>query len=137
MCGLLRLALHMHECCTTLQAVAGAVRSNTHVEALAAVGTPGRPDETSCMAVLQMPNMRVLVHISQSCIAVLTCWLGSAGAAQAEALKMNRPLLSVGTPGRLAEMSRMGVLQTHSTRILVLDEVCIFIALLLVLEIAR
>ena len=36
---------------------------------------------------------------------------------------MNRPLLSVGTPGRLAEMSRMGVLQTHSTRILVLDEV--------------
>jgi hypothetical protein len=43
-------------------------------------------------------------------------------AAQAEAVKLNRPLLVVGTPGRLAEMSRMGVLQTHPTRILVLDE---------------
>ncbi len=42
---------------------------------------------------------------------------------QAEAIKLNRPLLVVGTPGRLAEMSRMGVLQTHPTRVLVLDEV--------------
>ena len=55
------------------------------------------------------------------CRVIRLLWL--ARAAQAEALKLNRPLLSVGTPGRLAEMSRMGVLQTHSTRILVLDEV--------------
>lgn len=54
----------------------------------------------------------------------LICSPSPARTAQAEALKLNRPLLSVGTPGRLAEMSRMGVLQTHSTRILVLDEVC-------------
>ena len=53
----------------------------------------------------------------------LICLSLPARTAQAEALKLNRPLLSVGTPGRLAEMSRMGVLQTHSTRILVLDEV--------------
>ena len=53
----------------------------------------------------------------------LMCSSSPARMAQAEALKLNRPLLSVGTPGRLAEMSRMGVLQTHSTRILVLDEV--------------
>lgn len=42
---------------------------------------------------------------------------------QAEALKDNRPVLVVGTPGRLAELSREGVLQTHRTPALVLDEV--------------
>ena len=43
--------------------------------------------------------------------------------AQVEAIKKNRPLLVVGTPGRLAELSRAGALQTHPTGILVLDEV--------------
>ena len=43
---------------------------------------------------------------------------------QVEAMKKNKPLLVVGTPGRLAELSRAGALQTHSTGILVLDEVC-------------
>ncbi len=42
---------------------------------------------------------------------------------QAEALKENRPVLVVGTPGRLAELSRDGRLQTHHTPALVLDEV--------------
>ncbi|KAL0051824.1 hypothetical protein WJX82_002704 [Trebouxia sp. C0006] len=42
---------------------------------------------------------------------------------QAEALKLNKPLMVVGTPGRLTELSRMGRLQTHSCPILVLDEV--------------
>lgn len=32
-------------------------------------------------------------------------------------------MLAVGTPGRLAELSREGVLQTHRTPVLVLDEV--------------
>lgn len=32
-------------------------------------------------------------------------------------------MLAVGTPGRLAELSREGVLQTHRTPALVLDEV--------------
>jgi DEAD/DEAH box helicase len=42
---------------------------------------------------------------------------------QAQAIKENRPVLAVGTPGRLAELSREGVLQTHRTPALVLDEV--------------
>ena len=42
---------------------------------------------------------------------------------QAEAMKMNKPLVVVGTPGRLAELSRLGTLQSHNTTILVLDEV--------------
>ena len=46
-----------------------------------------------------------------------------AGLVQAQAIKENRPVLAVGTPGRLAELSREGVLQTHRTPALVLDEV--------------
>ncbi len=42
---------------------------------------------------------------------------------QAAALKENRPVLVVGTPGRLAELSRQGALATHHTCALVLDEV--------------
>ncbi len=42
---------------------------------------------------------------------------------QVEAIKQNKPLLVVGTPGRLAELSRSGALQTHPAGILVLDEV--------------
>lgn len=41
---------------------------------------------------------------------------------QLEALKRNRPLLVVGTPGRLAELSLLGHLRTHHVRTLVLDE---------------
>ena len=37
-------------------------------------------------------------------------------------MKANMPVLVVGTPGRLAELSREGVLQTHYTPLLVLDE---------------
>lgn len=36
---------------------------------------------------------------------------------------MNRPLMVVGTPGRLGELSRAGVLQTHGCGLLILDEV--------------
>ncbi len=43
---------------------------------------------------------------------------------QAEAIKANKPLVVVGTPGRLAELSRAGILQSHDTPMLVLDEVC-------------
>lgn len=42
---------------------------------------------------------------------------------QEEALKKNRPLIVVGTPGRLAEISAAGKLHTHTCRFLVLDEV--------------
>ncbi|CAI9093973.1 OLC1v1029598C1 [Oldenlandia corymbosa var. corymbosa] len=42
---------------------------------------------------------------------------------QEEALKKNKPVIVVGTPGRIAEISAAGKLQTHSCRYLVLDEV--------------
>lgn len=42
---------------------------------------------------------------------------------QEEALKKNKPLIVVGTPGRIAEISASGKLHTHSCRFLVLDEV--------------
>ncbi|XP_020582786.1 DEAD-box ATP-dependent RNA helicase 47B-like [Phalaenopsis equestris] len=42
---------------------------------------------------------------------------------QEEALKKNKPLIVVGTPGRIAEISAAGKLHTHGCRFLVLDEV--------------
>ncbi|KAJ7552725.1 hypothetical protein O6H91_06G067200 [Diphasiastrum complanatum] len=41
---------------------------------------------------------------------------------QEEALKKNKPLIVVGTPGRISEVSRAGKLHTHACRFLVLDE---------------
>ena len=41
---------------------------------------------------------------------------------QRESIRRNRPMIVVGTPGRVAELSREGVLKTHNTSILVLDE---------------
>ncbi|KAL6509804.1 hypothetical protein OROGR_022292 [Orobanche gracilis] len=42
---------------------------------------------------------------------------------QEEALKKNKPMIVVGTPGRIAELSASGKLHTHNCRFLVLDEV--------------
>jgi superfamily II DNA/RNA helicase len=42
---------------------------------------------------------------------------------QLEAIKRNRPLCVIGTPGRLADLSRQGCLRTHKTTAVVLDEV--------------
>ncbi|KAG9144815.1 hypothetical protein Leryth_022769 [Lithospermum erythrorhizon] len=42
---------------------------------------------------------------------------------QEEALKKNKPAIVVGTPGRIAEISKTGKLHTHDCRYLVLDEV--------------
>ncbi|CAN6481696.1 unnamed protein product [Victoria cruziana] len=42
---------------------------------------------------------------------------------QEEALRKNKPLIVVGTPGRIAEISIAGKLHTHECRFLVLDEV--------------
>ncbi|XP_057520109.1 DEAD-box ATP-dependent RNA helicase 47A [Amaranthus tricolor] len=42
---------------------------------------------------------------------------------QEEALKKNKPVIVVGTPGRIAEISAAGKLRTHGCRFLVLDEV--------------
>lgn len=42
---------------------------------------------------------------------------------QVASLKAHKPRVVVGTPGRLAELSREGILQTHGAECLVLDEV--------------
>lgn len=42
---------------------------------------------------------------------------------QREALKINRPVMVVGTPGRLAELSKDGTLQTHNCGLLIMDEI--------------
>ena len=47
----------------------------------------------------------------------------SAHGMQNEALKKAKPMVVVGTAGRIAELSRSGQLQMHQTGILVLDEV--------------
>lgn len=54
--------------------------------------------------------------------AVQQCIGGANMTRQREALKLNKPILVVGTPGRLAELSRDGSLQTHRCPILVMDE---------------
>jgi hypothetical protein len=41
---------------------------------------------------------------------------------QEEALKRNRPIIVIGTPGRISEISRAGKLHTHGCKFLVLDE---------------
>jgi superfamily II DNA/RNA helicase len=42
---------------------------------------------------------------------------------QVESMKGNKPLIVIGTPGRMAEHSRAGTLRTHRTAAVVLDEV--------------
>lgn len=42
---------------------------------------------------------------------------------QEEALRKNKPVIVVGTPGRIAEISSSGKLHTHGCRFLVLDEI--------------
>jgi superfamily II DNA/RNA helicase len=54
--------------------------------------------------------------------AVQQCIGGANTLRQRENLRLYKPILVVGTPGRLAELSRDGALQTHKCQILVLDE---------------
>jgi superfamily II DNA/RNA helicase len=42
---------------------------------------------------------------------------------QREAMKLHRPVMVVGTPGRLAELSKDGSLQTHNCGLLIMDEI--------------
>lgn len=48
---------------------------------------------------------------------------GANRARQEEALKKNKPVIVVGTPGRISEISAAGKLPTHGCQFLVLDEV--------------
>jgi superfamily II DNA/RNA helicase len=54
--------------------------------------------------------------ITQQCIG------GANVRRQEEAIRAKKPLIVVGTPGRLAELSRTGILRTHGVKCLVIDE---------------
>lgn len=47
---------------------------------------------------------------------------GASPRRQAEALQFQKPLIAVGTPGRVAEMIRMGALKVHECPLMILDE---------------
>lgn len=73
---------------------------------------------------MQMSIMkgREVVNVYWKCSLRLNpMWILCAG--QVDAIKENKPLMVVGTPGRLAELSRAGALLTHPVSMLVLDEV--------------
>ncbi|GBG76002.1 hypothetical protein CBR_g21243 [Chara braunii] len=55
-------------------------------------------------------------HVVQQLIGGASLWR------QEEGLKKHKPAIVVGTPGRLADLSRSGRLQTHACKMLVLDE---------------
>ncbi|EIE21911.1 P-loop containing nucleoside triphosphate hydrolase protein [Coccomyxa subellipsoidea C-169] len=86
----------------------------------------------SLQAVVVVPSRELAMQIARVGQALLPpqargCVQQAIGGAninrQMEAIKQNKPLMVVGTPGRLAELSRSGALQTHPAGILVLDEV--------------
>lgn len=105
-------------------------RAELEAEHDAAEGKPPRPPTVQAVVVspsreLAMQTVRVAQRLlpQEAASAVVQQAIGGANPhRQAEALKTNRPLLVVGTPGRLAELSRSGALQTHGTAFLVLDE---------------
>lgn len=83
-------------------------------------------------AVIVVPSRELamqIVRVAQATLplkaksSVQQCIGGANIHRQREALKMNKPIMVVGTPGRLAELSRDGSLQTHRCGILVLDEI--------------
>jgi len=102
------------------------------LEAEAALKEGKTPKPPSVHAVVVSPSRELAmqtVRVAQKLLpqeaaaAVVQQAIGGANPhRQAEALKTNRSLLVVGTPGRLAELSRSGALQTHATSFLVLDE---------------
>lgn len=73
---------------------------------------------------LAMQTMRVAQQLlpKEAWPLVQQCIGGANGKRQVEALRKNKPLVVVGTPGRLAEHSRSGALRSHRAGIVVMDE---------------
>lgn len=101
-------------------------------EEWAAVTRKNKGEVGAVQAIIITPSRELamqIVRVAQSLLpesarrAVQQCIGGANIWRQRDALKLFKPLLVVGTPGRLAELSREGALQTHRCRILVLDEV--------------
>jgi superfamily II DNA/RNA helicase len=92
--------------------------------------TRGEAGKVHCMIVVPSRELAMqIVRVAQAILppqasrSVQQCIGGANIHRQREALKLNRPILVVGTPGRLAELSKDGSLQTHQCGILVMDEI--------------
>ena len=95
---------------------AGTIRKDVGNGVLAIIVAPSQ--ELAMQIVRQIE--RVLGELGK---AITQQAIGGANAKrQEEAIRRKRPLIVVGTPGRLAELSRSGILQTHGVRVLVVDE---------------
>lgn len=106
--------------------------ARAEVEGRAAQSGKGKGRYGTLQAVVVAPSRELamqIVRVAHSLLppasrgAVQQCIGGANPHRQAEAVHANRPVMVVGTPGRLAELSRNGVLATHLTGTLVLDEV--------------
>jgi len=87
--------------------------------------------EVPVQVVVAAPNQELamqIVRVAQSVLPdaarkmVQQCIGGANINNQTLALERNRPIIVVGTPGRLAQLMRMGALRVHRTPLLVLDE---------------
>ena len=90
----------------------------------------GEAGKVHCMIVV--PSRELAMQIVRVAHAVLPpqakqsvqqCIGGANIHRQRDALKLQKPIMVVGTPGRLAELSRDGSLQTHHCGILIMDEI--------------
>ena len=88
-----------------------------------------RPTDVQCLVVV--PSQELAMQIVRQMERVLgefgkaitqQCIGGANVRRQEEAIRRKRPLVVVGTPGRLAELSRSGILRTHGVKCLVVDE---------------
>jgi len=88
-----------------------------------------RSSEVRCLVVV--PSQELAMQIVRQVERVLgefgksitqQCIGGANVRRQEEAIRRKKPLVVVGTPGRLAELSRNGILRTHGVRCLVIDE---------------
>ena len=88
-----------------------------------------RPTDVQCLVVV--PSQELAMQIVRQMERVLgefgkaitqQCIGGANVRRQEEAIRRKRPLVVVGTPGRLAELSRSGILRTHGVGSLVVDE---------------
>lgn len=105
--------------------------ARAEAEGKAAADGNGKGRFGTLQAVVVAPSRELamqIVRVAHSLLpagsrgAVQQCIGGANPHRQAEAVHVNRPVMVVGTPGRLAEFSRSGVLATHFTGTLVLDE---------------
>ncbi|WPT16465.1 DEAD-box ATP-dependent RNA helicase 47 [Picochlorum sp. SENEW3] len=92
--------------------------------------TRGEAGKAHCMIVV--PSRELAMQIVRVAHAILPpqakqsvqqCIGGANIHRQRDALKLQKPIMVVGTPGRLAELSRDGSLQTHHCGILIMDEI--------------